>query len=475
MKKKSAFKKNQATLVMAALALGLGAFSYYEYQRAQSEQTQTEKAKMLIGWEKDSEYQSAIMEKNGVTIEVAKVDGVWRVLQPLQDLADEFNVEAWLSDMGTEKGAKIEPKRDANGNILWSEYGLDQNTTRLVLKKKNGESAEIHFAAMNAFDGSYFAKLNDQVFIADKPWVSILSRDLKNLRARSVYRKSADPVAISIQYEKPKKVFSLAQKEGAWAFDKLNFEVSRDNVEAWVADLKRISSVEFIDNAKKLNEYGLNKPLAIFELTFSDQSQQKWSIGKVQSADRVRYFIQVSTETPIFEVDSAFAERVLAHEHFFRDGKKPFALELEKVSQLELEDQGQKVALKKSSDGKWQLQEGPKGYKFSEFLVERYFEKLSGLSADVFLTPAQRKDLKTPQKVLKALDASGNLVKKWSFGDEFSSAETLPRNNPLVYASVTGSEDLFGVRKEVLNGLNFDQLLEKEVAAPNTEPKDHVH
>jgi hypothetical protein len=474
MKKKGFFKTYQGTLIMAVLALGLGAFAFFEYQRGQSEQVQLEKSKMLLGWENESEYQSALLELNGKTFEVNRENGVWRVIQPVKDLGDEFNVEAWLSDIGAEKAQKIEPKRNAGGEVQWAEYGLDKNLTRLVIKKTSGEQAELFFANLNAYDGSFFIRYNGEVYVGEKTWSSILSRDPKHLRSRSVYRINQNPTRISFDYGRGKKSFALKSENSEWKFESRHWPLAKSNVETWLADLKKIAVVEFVDSVAKDSDYGLDAPVVRWELEFPDQKRQTWTIGRKMKSDQPQYFFRISDEAAVFQVDAAFAERVFAHEHYFREGQAPFQLEIEKISKFEWEQGAQKVVLKKSDAGTWELIEGPKGHSFSAEQWERFLQKVKDLNADVFLSKSEVKGLTKPFLRMRLLDASGGLVKEMAFGSEFTSDETLPRNNPLVYATVTGDDEALGIRKEVISGLSLEQLLAKE-GQTQSPHEDHNH
>lgn len=466
MSRKSLWKRYQTTFVMLGLAVTLGGLALVEYQKAAREEVQEQKSGMMIGWEDVSDLASARLERGQDVIEVKKEEGVWNIVSPVKDLGDEFNIEAWITDIGSTKGTKIEAKKDSNGKPIWSEYGLDKNLRTVILRKNDGSEAILQFAEHNAFDGSFFVKYKDEVWVGEKPWVSVLNKSLKHLRSRDIFRHNKTPNQFSFDYPGKTDDFSISKKdEDQWQFlTSPNLEVSSDDVNEWLGALRKVSVVEFLDklDEKQMNSYRQNKPEFVLKMQWSDQESEQWTVSKhTKKEDRERYYIRINKSSTLFEVDKAFVERFMAHRDYFRNGKPELSIEIENLVSLEFENsEHQHAVLVKNESGQWTLKDDVKGFQFDNSRFENWLTHFSQLEAQVFLNKQQLKGMNKPSMTLKfRLKDKKDLV-VYQFGDTFSSNKTFARMNPLVYTNRDG-KGFYGVQKESLKALTFDNLLKK--------------
>lgn len=469
MSKKHPLKKYQTTIVMIVLALVMGGVAWHEYKNAQTEKVEERRAAMILGWEDESEYHSARLERDNEAIEVVREDGIWRVTSPVNDLGNDFNIEAWFGDMATEKGQKIDAKKGADGNPLWAEYGLEKNLKKLTVKKTDGTTAVLEFAEHSAYDGSYFLKYNNEVWIGEKPWVSVLNKELKHLRERDIYRHSEDPVGAFFDYPYGKtNDFTLKKtEEDTWVFeDHKDLPVSTKDVKDWFGALRKVSVVDFFDHlSEKEIEKTYNQKNALVKITLHLPGDKKemWTVSRfTKKDDRQRYYIRLNDSTTVFEADKAFVERFMGSRNYFRDGRPQMAVELEKVTSIKYSDpENSGVVLEKSDSGKWSLKTGVKGYQFDSEQFETWLTSFNKLEAQVFLKKSQLKGMKKPALTLSFQIKDQEKPLEFQFGKDFSSDKTFARLNPLVYTYVNG-RGAFGVQKSVVDSLSLDKLLKKD-------------
>lgn len=467
MSRKHPLKKFQTTIIMTLLALVMGAVAWNEYNNASKEEDEARRAAMILGWEDESQYLSARLERKDEIIEVVRKDGIWRVTSPVDDLGDDFNIESWFSDMATLKGQKIEAKKDAEGHPLWAEYGLDKNLKSLTVKKVDGTTAVLQFAEYSAYDGSYFLKFNNDVWIGEKPWVSVLNKELKHLRERDVYRHKQDPIGFSFDYPDGTSADFMIQwnEDKKWVFDGhlKDLPVSEKDVKDWFGALRKVSVVDYFDHIDEKGmekDYNQGRPIVKIKLLLGEGAEELWTISK-KKKDRERYYIRLDKSSTIFEADKAFVERFMGSKDYFRDGRPELSVDLEKVVALEYSDTTKKsLRFEKSDSGQWEFKSKVKDYQFDSGQLETWLTKFNELEAMVFLKNRDLKGTKKPglKVSFELKDSDKPLIFK--FGKDFSSDKTFARLNPLVYTEVAG-QGAYGVQKSIVDALALDNLLKK--------------
>ncbi len=326
MSRKHPLKKFQATFIMAFLAVFLGGIVWYEYNSSKKQETKEKQAAMILGWEGKNDYLSARLEQKQEVIEVLRENNIWRIISPVEDLGDDFSIEAWFEDIVTEKGQRIDAKKGADGNPLWSEYGLDNNLKTLTVKRVDGTEAVLQFAEHSAYDGSYYIKYNNDIWVGERSWASVLNKEPKHLRERDIYRHKEDPVGMSFDYPGgAKRDFSIKKnKSHQWVFQgKLkDLPVSEKDVKSWLSDLKKISVINFfdrIDDKKAKRVYRQNQPLVKMSLLLANGKEELWTVSKnKQKGEGESYYIRLNSSSTIFEADKSFIEKLMKSKDYFK-------------------------------------------------------------------------------------------------------------------------------------------------------------
>ncbi|MEO0337344.1 MAG: DUF4340 domain-containing protein, partial [Pseudomonadota bacterium] len=249
---------NKLTLIFATLAVLMGGLAYFEYENSKEEKVQKEEAAQILKWG-NQKFKSAILSRSGQTVlRVEMRDGKWWVTEPVEDFGDQFNITSWIGDVATEKGSKINAKTTANGDIFWAEYGLDRDLTEITLENEKGKLAKISFAKNATFDGQFFARFENQVYVAVRTWAGVFSKSADSMRSRDLFRKKAalDSVAVNFQGS---SYTLLKQESGEWqiAGDE-SFELDPSAMGSFLRQISGLRVEAFVDGAKaKARDFGL--------------------------------------------------------------------------------------------------------------------------------------------------------------------------------------------------------------------------
>lgn len=471
MNKRSFFKSYGGTLLMLVISLGVGIIAYQEYNSIALEEEDRRVDKMILGWEDVSNYKRVKLTRPGKEIiEVVHIDNTWQVVQPLKDEGNEATLESWLTDIGTGEGSEIQGKTDSSGNTIWSEYGLTGELVQIDFENTTGGKAVLEFAKNSAFDGSLFIRYNDKLWVGDKSWATIIDRDLKYLRNKKVYRKKNDPIDVVIEIKNPRSKVQFAKKDNIWQFAKeSSFPLREQRIRNWMAQVKSLKSSAFIDSSpskKQLAKYGFHAPVGKFLFEFDDNLKESWIIGEVNANNRLKYYVKTSSSPVIFEVDGLFIKKLLAHKDQFRDGTEPFKFELEDISKVVIEEDKEKILIKKDASGKWDVSDNAFKEKFDVKKFELYMESLKKLDAQIFLSKSQSQGLNSPKLRLKLLDSSDQSRFELTFGDSFKSERSEDKSSLFVYTQVSGYSGVLGVASDQKKNLSLNNVF-----ADPPEPK----
>ncbi|NQZ02476.1 MAG: DUF4340 domain-containing protein [Bdellovibrionales bacterium] len=274
---------NKLTGVFFVLALVFGGIAYYEYENSKEEKVEKAREAQIIGWGQE-ELVSATLEKSGKLLKVERRDGDWWLVQPFEDMADQFNVNSWAGDIATEKGAKLDAKKTAAGDVFWAEYGLDRDLTILTIENESGDKAVVSFAKNAAFDGQFFSRYKNDVYIAVRPWAGVMAKSADNLRNRDVFRKKSKIEKVRMQVMGDD--YTLIRAEGeTWSMqDDESFKFDLNDGTAFGRQLSGLRIESFVDDSsalKNLKTFGLDKPVGVLTVSMAGQGEQQLQIGKV--------------------------------------------------------------------------------------------------------------------------------------------------------------------------------------------------
>jgi hypothetical protein len=458
---------NKLTLVLFVVAVIMGGVAYYEYENSKEEKVEQAREAQIIGWGQE-ELTSATLKKGKKHLHVEKRDGNWWIVEPLEDFGDQFNMKSWTGDIATEKGKRIEAKKTASGEVFWAEYGLDKDLTEITIEKKDGEKAVIFFAKNSTFDGQFFARYKDEVYVAVRPWTGVMAKTADNLRSRDVFRKKQKISKVRLQVGSDDYTLLAEEDELRRLEGDESFQFDSTAATAFGRQLSGLRIQTFVDDPDELknpDHFGLKKPLGILTVTMGD-SDYELKIGKKKSKaedEEDKYYCKASDAKGFYELNAAAAKSLLKNKQDFMNKRIPFRFDLTEAKTLEFSTSGQTLKVEKETSD-WRLSEeaGGRSLKVSE--LESFLAELSGLAAREYSEKPKR--LKFDNKVvIRSKDGSEIFNFAWTKKDPDDS----------MFTGVSNLVDVgFTVSASKLKNWTIDQFLEDSSEVEEEAPAAQV-
>ncbi|MGE0527622.1 MAG: DUF4340 domain-containing protein, partial [Bdellovibrionales bacterium] len=250
----------RSTWILMVLVAGLAAYTYYEFKNAERDAQESSGQRPAVEIAKDKITEIKLTHKGGM-VHLRKDNGVWSLIEPVQDLAEPATVDGFLFSLGNQKFRELEA--DANDA---QKFGLDQP---LATVRVSGEGRELSFevGSKKAFDGSYYVRQNGKILLGDSGLASMVEREAGSFRSRKIWREEGADIeriqAVS-DFDKTRETFTLSKKEGQWTMEPSpSFELDSAKVQSWVTRVTDLMPNEFVKEGignEERTEYIFKKP-----------------------------------------------------------------------------------------------------------------------------------------------------------------------------------------------------------------------
>ena len=278
-------------LFLLCIAGLLSAFAVFEYRRSQ-EKKELEKQTALIfknGMPKDITKLS-LTKQDGSSLILEKKEQRWKLIQPVNDLADSSAVEGLLEDLFEESAEAL-----LEDNVKWSDYDLDPPFASFSLHSTDRQWA-VGVSGEPSFDGKFYIKKDQKLFIGSSRW-SRLSRTWTDAyRSKALYSQKGSFSKLS--YKKSNENYEWTRKEGKWQWS-LEEPLSQKAVEDLI-DLLKGNMISYFSSEKKRP---LLKPDLEIKI-FKDASEDPWVL-KLKKINEKKAQAVVSDRDFIYELYQA--------------------------------------------------------------------------------------------------------------------------------------------------------------------------
>ncbi len=221
-------------------------------------------------------------------IVLQKVDGAWKIVQPIQYEADETTVKNLLQAI-----PDAEVKRTLDEDLASvEEYGLDKPVAIVTVALKDGKTlpairvgktAPVGFSAYVQIEGSPEVKIVGSVFQTG------MKKEVKDLRSKTIIDFQDDDVQ-RIEVTAEGSTVELARDGAKWNIEKPEKLAADENeVRTFLSSLRGLRAQDFVDQPAALSEYGLDAPREkIAVLVGKDKTRQELWIGDEQQHDSTK-------------------------------------------------------------------------------------------------------------------------------------------------------------------------------------------
>lgn len=288
------------TLVLLAILLGLSAYVYFvEVKQHQKEEKAQEEADKLFSLVKDSIESVTFANPNG-TITVKKIQGEWRITEPIYTGADESTINSMLTTLlNANKITRFEITPEQ-----LKEYGLSDQAIWVRLDAGEGETDSLWMGDKTPVGAYVFsAKTDSVVYTINQNVKTNFEKKLFDIRDKKLLHFQRNDVR-KISVENQHGEFEFEKTTPAeWTFLNINRPADNGKMSTILSRLENNRAKSFVDEeGTELRRYGLTNPMIEVTLLLGpEQGQKKLMVSREIDG---KFYAKDDTRKPIFEVDS---------------------------------------------------------------------------------------------------------------------------------------------------------------------------
>ena len=430
-------KRNTLVLLMLAAVIGVAVY-FLEIKPGKPRDEKSDESKPAFAFKRE-DIASISITRSGQSVTLQDTDGKWSISQPLTAPANQSAVDSMVSSLTS---AKIERTITPSGEEIKS-FGLEEPAVTVEIKLKNGESQTLKLGSKDYSGLSAYAQIGDSKDVTLVP-ASVLTnadKSLNDLRDKAILGASQfDIKSISLTNEHGQ--IALAKDSGDWALKK-PFEAGVESTEmnSFLSEVTSAEAEEFVsESADDLTKYGLDKPKITLTAQLNDGSERTISAGVKDD----NHYAKASTRAQIFKISSSLYDKLNLKPAELRN-KEMFKLDKDNLSRIEIKNPNLKLTAEKSGD-KWLIKE-PADKKDKDAPAFKVVNPFETKAEEIVESPSGdvRSKLAKPAVEAKLTYKDGKVVEV-----KVSSAD-----GENAYVSVKGRNEVFKVKKQMLDDLSF--------------------
>lgn len=174
-------------ILIAAGAVGiLSAFAFWDYYQGEKSERTKEQTSKLFTLNSDQVNFVEIARKDDKVVLKRDVDG-WSLVEPVQDVADNGEVENYLKELLEEKSLDV--VKEGEG-LPWGEYQLSPPYATITVKDQAGKSESVDISEMMNYESRVFARrgTENKVLTVNANFKSRAQDTNIRFRERKLYR-----------------------------------------------------------------------------------------------------------------------------------------------------------------------------------------------------------------------------------------------------------------------------------------------
>lgn len=266
------------------VAILFAAFAGYLYFVEQPRHEQAAEDKKLLAFRPDDAVGVTLTYPDRQIV-LQKVEGTWKIVQPIEYEADETTVKNLLQAI-----PDAEVKRTLDKDLAAvEEYGLDKPVAIVTVALKDGKTlpairvgktAPVGFSAYVQIEGSPEVKIVGSVFQTG------MEKEVKDLRSKTIIDFQDDDVQ-RIEVTAEGSSVELARDGVEWKIERPEkLAADQNEVRTFLSSLRGLRAQDFVDRPAALSEYGLDAPREkIAVVVGKDKTRKEIWIGDEKAHD----------------------------------------------------------------------------------------------------------------------------------------------------------------------------------------------
>lgn len=465
--------KFKTTIILAVIALLFGAGVYFfEYQKQVQENVEKEENAKIIAFEKN-QINYIEIQKEQTKYVLQKSETGWSILEPIQDAADNDQVESLIDSLTEEKMIAVAKEATDEPQLKLSEYGLDKPYATFNFKNNLGKSKKITIGSQKNFEGNSFIRIDSEnkVLVATPAWWVKAGQGLIVYREKRIYRTSLGKVE-NIKIQSLQDKFELKRVNNKWIHSQYaDMTLDQNKVRDMLKQIAESSIQEYVVDGEPSKAQLIEKKLVSAPVSIQLQTADStWSVSINQSEKENAVFAITDRPTNLLKLDSSKWE-FFGNLNFdsLRDRTSLLQFNLSEVSKIFYKDQSTEYNFFKE-DGQWKAVLGqPESTEFSQTELVKALNHIHDVEISEFLDLNLRKydeKLFSGKNMIILKAATDNLIFQLNWGPELK-IKKKGVEKEYYYARSSVSPMVFAIEKSKMNLENFAQVFKKKEVAPH--------
>ena len=392
-------------IVLSFFIMAVGGFAFYEYRNSSLQKQEKEKSRQLLPNFKIEDlkairlFQDSAENQKPEQLSLVKKGEDWFLLEPVKDLAGFTELSRWFDAVSRHKVTVLELESSKD-----FDYHLSDSPT-LELELQSGETLQLSISSKSSFDGRWFIKKGDQIFLAEQG----IDKELKNKNSADFRSKKILPslnhaaqIGFLFKSSQNKPSFTLYWKNNKWSLEggrESELPLDQSSLNQFWTELSGLKANAILDSngldfKSQLKKYKLdNKALLSLKLFYGEKEYVlKLSPGKLKPDQEDKLYASISHRDYIFEIPKEKKEKLFLSKRDIYDHSFPFDFEIPLVSQIHIQNQSAKLSLKKEKE-KWSF---VKDSKLKSSTLKQ--EETDSLTAEDLLKPKSSQETEPDSK-----------------------------------------------------------------------------
>ena len=247
----------------------------------------------------------------------------WRVVEPLNTLAEVSAVSTLVSTIGTvQSRAQFEP--GAAGEPTVADAGLDPPAATITMTDESGKKYALDVGQKVVMSSDTYVRVAGEktIRVANRDLLPQVKKDLSEYRSKRLMDlKPDDATKIEVQHEGT--TYELARgADGEWMFDQpLRAYADKDKVRGLLTKLSGLRAEEFVDDAPtSFAKYGLEEPYLTCTVTTETKRPLPPETPATQNAESQPAAPKFETTTTMFKIALGSLADLKSEKRYLRSG-----------------------------------------------------------------------------------------------------------------------------------------------------------
>ena len=469
--------KFKTTLLFAVATLILGLSVYFFDIKKEAVKAEANKINSKIIKFDKNQINFIEIQKNSEKYVLQKNQEGWSILEPIQDSADNDQVENLVDQLVVENYSAIAKETSKEikdtANLKLGEFGLDKPYASFNFKNNLGQSEKISIGSQKNFEGQSFLRIDSdhQVLVAAPVWLAKADQPLMTYREKRLYRSPLGSVfgvtVVSLQDK-----FELKRVDNKWLSPQHpDYELDQNKVREAVKQIAETPIQDYIVDGEPPQSMLAGKKLVAAPVTIRFQTpSSNWSVAINQSEKENAIFALTNQPTNLLKIESSRWEFLgnLSLDGL-RDRSSILRFNLNEIKKVYYKTQDAEITFTKGKELWKAEQNGPANTEFSAIEFLHFLNRVHDLEISEFFESDLKKQATQPfsgRNMLILSSETDNLIYQLNWGPEIK-LKKKGIEKEYFYARTNLSPTIFAIEKKKIQALGIDQVFKKIL--PRTE------